>query len=178
MLDVRDGGAVSSLPCRVPSRLNALVAAQVVLGEEISDELPYNDYYEVVTRTPNPHQQIPHELGRGSEPPPLPPPPPPPPCFEMSRVQYYGPDYRLHIQPSTMENLNVPENLEKIKAKVFEHLKQMQPVPNVQMHTAPVSAPDKDDDDDDDDPDRRVSRRAADSRTEHPAEFASGKAGE
>merc|ERR1712070_1325788 len=48
----------------------------VILGAEIDDELPYNDYYE-----------------------------------------YYGPDYRLHFQPSAMENLNIPENLEKIKSK-------------------------------------------------------------
>lgn len=94
------------------------------------------------------------------------------------RPQYYGPDYRLHIQPSTMENLNVPENLEKIKQKVFEHLKQMQPAPNVQMHQAPASAPDNDDDDDDVDPDSRIGAVAADARREHPAEHYDTKPGE
>lgn len=58
----------------------------VVLGQEISDELPYNDYYE-----------------------------------------YYGPEYKLHIQPSAMENLNQPDTLEKLKAKVFEHMKNWTP---------------------------------------------------
>jgi len=108
-----------------------------VLGEDISDELPYNDYYE-----------------------------------------YYGPDYQLHIQPSTMENLNVPENLEKIKAKVFEHLKQLQAAPNVQMHhTTP--APEQEDNEDEDDPDRRISQRASDARTEHPTDYYNAsKAGE
>jgi len=100
----------------------------VVLGEDISDDLPYNDYYE-----------------------------------------YYGPDYKLHYQPSSMENLNIPENLEKIKAKVFEHLKQLQPAPNVQMHQTPAAAGD-DDDEEEDDPERRVSQRAGDAR-EHGAEF-------
>ena len=106
----------------------------VVLGEEISNDLPYNDYYE-----------------------------------------YYGPDYRLHIPTSSMENLNLPENLEKLKTKVFEHIKQWQPVPNVQMHQPP---PDMvmDEHNDDADPDERVSRQQADASVEHPAEFySSGK---
>ena len=64
----------------------------VVLGEELANELPYNDYYE-----------------------------------------YYGPDYRLHIPPTQMENLNLPDNLDKLKQKVFDHIKQWQPAPNVQM---------------------------------------------
>ena len=130
--------------------------------------------------------------------------------------RYYGPDYKLHYQPSSMENLNIPENLEKIKcsppahpttplaadgtrrfvasiltfgisfcplgcgrfveayssvprAKVFEHLKQLQPAPNVQMHQTPAAAGD-DDDDGDDDPERRVNQRTGDAR-EHGAEF-------
>jgi len=101
----------------------------VILGAEIDDELPYNDYYE-----------------------------------------YYGPDYRLHFQPSAMENLNIPENLEKIKSKVFEHLRQLQPVPNVQMHQTAPSA-EMHEASDDDDPDRRISQRHADTQVEHPAEF-------
>jgi histone deacetylase 1/2 len=100
----------------------------VVLNEEISDDLPYNDYYE-----------------------------------------YYGPDYKLHYASSAMENLNIPENLEKIKAKVFEHLRQMQPAPNVQMHVTPSSA--NADDEEEEDPDSRFNQRAADARQEHGAEF-------
>jgi len=96
----------------------------VVLGEEIGDDLPYNDYYE-----------------------------------------YYGPDYKLHYPVSNMENLNIPENLEKIKNKVFEHLRQLQPAPNVPMHhTAPAA--DEDEDEDEDDP-----MRAADKSVEDGREF-------
>ncbi|KAL1524402.1 hypothetical protein AB1Y20_019297 [Prymnesium parvum] len=65
----------------------------VVLGQEISDDLPFNDYYE-----------------------------------------YYGPEYKLHIQPSSMENMNQADTLEKLKGKIFEHMKNWTPVPNVQMH--------------------------------------------
>jgi histone deacetylase 1/2 len=108
----------------------------VVLGEEISNDLPYNDYYE-----------------------------------------YYGPDYKLHIPASTMENLNQPDNLTKLTAKIMEHMKQWQPVPNVQMHQPP---PDMalEDEAEEDDPEERVSKAAADASVDHPAEFMDGRAGE
>ena len=52
--------------------------------------------------------------------------------------EYYAPEYKLHIQPSpTMENMNLPDNLETIKQKVFENLRALQPAPNVQMHHPP-----------------------------------------
>lgn len=46
----------------------------VLLGVDIKDALPYNDYFE-----------------------------------------YYGPDYRLHMPVSNMENLNTKEYLENVK---------------------------------------------------------------
>ena len=94
--------------------------------------------------------------------------------------EYYGPDYKLHIPLSTMENLNLPENLEKLKQRVFEHIKQWQPAPNVQMSAAPpdadfaVKAPNEDAAD----PDKRLSQQQVDGAVEHPAEFAGGKAGD
>ena len=109
----------------------------VVLGEEISNELPYNDYYE-----------------------------------------YYGPDYRLHIPLSTMENLNLPDHLEKLKQKVFDHIKQWQAAPNVQMHQPPADFPDTDANAEEDDPDTRLGQSHVDQAVEHPAEFAGAKPGE
>lgn len=108
----------------------------VVLGEDISNDLPYNDYYE-----------------------------------------YYGPDYRLHIPASSMENLNQPDSLSKLTAKIFEHMKQWQPAPNVQLHQPP---PDMPADEQDDDPDERVSKAAADASVDHAADAAltSGRRGE
>ena len=41
-----------------------------------------------------------------------------------------------------MENLNLPENLEKLKHKIFEHMKSWTPAPNVQMHVPPADFPD------------------------------------
>ena len=85
----------------------------------------------------------------------------------------------MHITPSAMENLNLQDNLEKLKAKVFEHMKQWAPAPNVQMHQPPPDAGRDDDAEmDDDDADERVSRQQADRNVEHPAEFYSGKPGE
>ena len=113
----------------------------VILGEEIGNDLPFNDYYE-----------------------------------------YYGPDYKLHIPPTAMENLNLPENLEKLKHKIFEHMKSWTPAPNVQMHAPPPDAPDGSERAaaaaDNGDPDVRVSKEAADMAVDHPAEFMSGRPGE
>ena len=67
----------------------------VLLGAELPDELPMNDFFE-----------------------------------------YYGPDYRLHITPSNMENLNSREYLEFLKVKLLQQLDGLEAVPGVQI---PVS---------------------------------------
>jgi len=50
-------------------------------------------------------------------------------------MDYYGPDYKLHVPVSNMENDNTPASLEKTKAKLFEALSQLEACPNVQMQT-------------------------------------------
>eukprot|EP01027_Heterolobosea_sp_BB2_P009239 GEZU01013641.1.p1 GENE.GEZU01013641.1~~GEZU01013641.1.p1 ORF type:complete len:434 (-),score=123.32 GEZU01013641.1:164-1465(-) len=103
----------------------------VLLDTEISDDLPYNDYFE-----------------------------------------YFGPDFRLHITPSNMENLNTPEQLEKSKIQLLENLRHIQAAPGVQMHDVPPDMYMSDDDDDDDeDPDVRESQRARDRRVDREEEF-------
>ncbi|KAH0788103.1 histone deacetylase Rpd3 [Histomonas meleagridis] len=64
----------------------------VLLDEEISNDLPYNEY-----------------LG------------------------YYGPDYKLHLETSNMENLNTPEQLNEILERVTENIRHMPCAPNVQI---------------------------------------------
>jgi histone deacetylase 1/2 len=66
----------------------------ILLGTDIKDALPYNDYFE-----------------------------------------YYGPDYRLHMPVSNMENLNSKEYLEHIKVQLFEILGQVEPAPGAQIQT-------------------------------------------
>lgn len=104
-----------------------------VLGETLSDELPYNENYE-----------------------------------------FYGPEFRLHIVPSNMENHNSPSELHKTKMRIFENLRHLPHAPSVPMMDTPRHSPitifrrEEDTgtatvaaDDDEDDPDvRKRSRRA------------------
>jgi histone deacetylase 1/2 len=64
----------------------------VLLGEELEDALPYNDF-----------------------------------------LAYYGPDYRLHLEPAMMENLNTEESLAEIGVSVLENIRHLPCAPNVQI---------------------------------------------
>ncbi|VDO66555.1 unnamed protein product, partial [Onchocerca flexuosa] len=64
----------------------------IALDVEISNELPYNDYFE-----------------------------------------YYSSDFKLHIVPSNMVNLNTPDHLQKMQSTIFEHLRHLPHAPGVQM---------------------------------------------
>eukprot|EP01090_Pellita_catalonica_P008308 TRINITY_DN1903_c0_g1_i4.p1 TRINITY_DN1903_c0_g1~~TRINITY_DN1903_c0_g1_i4.p1 ORF type:complete len:322 (-),score=55.22 TRINITY_DN1903_c0_g1_i4:104-1069(-) len=106
----------------------------LLLGNDISDELPFNDY-----------------------------------------LEYYGPDFRLHIAPSNMENLNDPKYLEKMKIKLIENLRHVDGAPGASMGELPP--PDtyyESEDDDDLDPDVRIHVRVQDKRTVHEAEIDEG----
>ena len=50
--------------------------------------------------------------------------------------EYYGPDYRLHMPVSNMENLNSKEYLQHVKAQLFSVLDDVEPVPGVQVKTS------------------------------------------
>jgi len=71
----------------------------VLTGEEVKDELPFNDYFE-----------------------------------------YFGPDYRLNLPVSNMENLNSPEYLEKTKEQLLNILSNVEPVPGTQIQTGQVES--------------------------------------
>ncbi|KAG6621979.1 Histone deacetylase 1, partial [Phytophthora cinnamomi] len=73
--------------------------ASLLVGVDIPDAMPYNDYFE-----------------------------------------YYGPEYRLHLPVSNMENLNTPAYLDEIKRSIHENLRQIEPVPSVPFTVAPPSA--------------------------------------
>lgn len=71
----------------------------ILAGEEIKDELPFNDYFE-----------------------------------------YFGPDYRLHLPVSNMENLNSRAYLERTKIQLLDILKEVEPVPGAQIQTGQVES--------------------------------------
>lgn len=87
-------------------------------------------------------------------------------------LQYFGPDFRLHLSPLNMENQNSKDYLENTKIKVLENLSMLQHVPSVQMHEIP---PDifllEDFSEDDDDPDVRISQKLADKMVARDDEF-------
>ncbi|KAI0558853.1 histone deacetylase 1-B isoform X1 [Gracilaria domingensis] len=44
--------------------------------------------------------------------------------------EFYGPEFRLHIVPSNMENHNSPAELQKTTMKIFEHLRHLPHAPS------------------------------------------------
>uniref|UniRef100_A0A0M3ICW6 Histone deacetylase n=1 Tax=Ascaris lumbricoides TaxID=6252 RepID=A0A0M3ICW6_ASCLU len=54
--------------------------------------------------------------------------------------EYFGPHYRLHIEPSNANNENTPEFLKKIQEGVMENLRHVAHVPSVQMQPIPDDA--------------------------------------
>jgi len=83
--------------------------------------------------------------------------------------EYYAPDFKLHLTPSNVENLNKPEQLQAITNRVLQNLKSIQGAPSVQMQPIPPdwvlsqsSIPM-----DEGDPDKRPENLKPD----HPSEF-------
>jgi histone deacetylase 1/2 len=51
--------------------------------------------------------------------------------------EYFGPDFKLHISPSNMSNLNTSDYLEKVKSRLFENLRMLPHAPGVQVQAIP-----------------------------------------
>ncbi|KAK4524976.1 hypothetical protein GAYE_SCF07G2880 [Galdieria yellowstonensis] len=93
-------------------------------------------------------------------------------------LEYYGPEYRIHIHPSNMENRNTREYLENIKAKTFESLRHLPAVPSVPFHETPSSYAGLErmherelNEEETKYADVRETVRQKERRTEHPCEF-------
>eukprot|EP01012_Entosiphon_sulcatum_P048888 TRINITY_DN67450_c0_g1_i1.p1 TRINITY_DN67450_c0_g1~~TRINITY_DN67450_c0_g1_i1.p1 ORF type:complete len:428 (-),score=106.35 TRINITY_DN67450_c0_g1_i1:89-1372(-) len=86
-------------------------------------------------------------------------------------LDYYHPDYSLHIPPASMENANSREYLERHVATIMEHLRQIQGPPGIQFIDVPGDAWDDDTDSDGEDPDVRVPQRVEDKTVQHRSEF-------
>jgi histone deacetylase 1/2 len=49
--------------------------------------------------------------------------------------EYYGPEYRMHLPVSNMENQNSPKYLENIRIQVLQILDSVEAAPGTQIHT-------------------------------------------
>lgn len=76
--------------------------------------------------------------------------------------EFYGPDFRLHITPSNMENHNSPAELERTKAHIIENLRHLPHAPSTPFIDTPrLGVHRRDEESEDDDADvRHRSRRA------------------
>ncbi|KAL8435703.1 hypothetical protein ACSSS7_002306 [Eimeria intestinalis] len=61
---------------------------------------------------------------------------------------YYAPDFQLHLTPAPIPNLNSPDHLEKIKARVLENLGFLEHAPGVQFAYVPPDCFGEDEDED------------------------------
>ena len=52
-------------------------------------------------------------------------------------IEFYRPDYRLHLEPAAMENLNSREYLNKCRAVVLENLRFLEAAPSVAFQDVP-----------------------------------------
>lgn len=85
--------------------------------------------------------------------------------------EYFGPNYRLHITPSNMENQNSSEYLEAVRSRLLDNLSRLTPVPSVPFHYVPPDAMDVDGGAEEGDPDQRETQAELDRRVAHEAEF-------
>ncbi|KAH9107138.1 hypothetical protein LEN26_002515 [Aphanomyces euteiches] len=81
--------------------------------------------------------------------------------------EYFGPEYRLHMPVSNMENLNTPAYLNEIKQELFEQLRQLDHAPSVPFHDVPAKIVKEEADEDMGNPDEHTVNDAP----QHPAEF-------
>ncbi|KAK0428857.1 hypothetical protein QR680_011047 [Steinernema hermaphroditum] len=90
--------------------------------------------------------------------------------------EYYGPDFKLHINPSNMTNQNTREYLDKIQIRLYENLRHMQ-APGVQMQPLVCDTFDRDPSraKDNADPDQRLPDAVKDAMIEHEGEYYDGE---
>ncbi|GAA5878590.1 hypothetical protein JCM3774_004074 [Rhodotorula dairenensis] len=76
-------------------------------------------------------------------------------------IEWFGPEFKLHVPSNNMENSNSREYLEKTTASIIEGLRNLPFAPSAQLHPVGLDLPslDADDSGDDSDLDVRLSNR-------------------
>jgi len=86
-------------------------------------------------------------------------------------IEYYGPDFRLHIPPTNMENLNSKDYLEKYKVKILENIRRIGK-PNAAPHEIPPdNYPVSEEDEEFQNPDSRRNIQQLDQRVARDDEY-------
>ncbi|WFD19400.1 histone deacetylase [Malassezia caprae] len=86
-------------------------------------------------------------------------------------IQYFGPEYKLDVPPTSMDNLNTPQYLDHVRTRIIDNLRSMPFAPSVQMQDVPglslYEAGGMDlSDDEDSDLDERITQRMRDHHTQ------------
>nr|CDI52252.1 histone deacetylase [Melanopsichium pennsylvanicum 4] len=85
-------------------------------------------------------------------------------------IQYFGPEYKLEVPATSMDNLNSKEYLDNLRTKIIENLRQLPSAPGVQMQETPRNTLNPADvevsDGEDSDLDQRISQRLRDSHVQ------------
>jgi len=93
--------------------------------------------------------------------------------------EYYAPDFKLHLTPTSQENQNSSEQVHAITSRVLQNLRNLQGAPSVTMHPAPPDFAMKRDtvqDVEDKEPDEQTPALTKDGaiKKEHTAEYFDG----
>jgi hypothetical protein len=83
-------------------------------------------------------------------------------------IQYFGPEYKLDVVPTNMDNQNSREYLDGIRAKILDNLRSLPCAPSVQMQETPSQALGGVDlsDEEDSDLDERITLKLRDAHTQ------------
>lgn len=86
-------------------------------------------------------------------------------------IQYFGPEYKLDVPPTSMDNLNTPQYLDHVRTRIIDNLRSMPFAPSVQMQDVPgpslYEATGMDlSDDEDSDLDERITQQMRDHHTQ------------
>jgi histone deacetylase 1/2 len=90
-------------------------------------------------------------------------------------LEYYGPDYRLHIEANNMKNLNERADLEKTLAQLLENLRHIDGAPSVAQFKRPPDHVMNEVHEDDLDPDQKRHQARDDTRIYDRGEFYEGE---
>ena len=85
-------------------------------------------------------------------------------------IQYFGPEYKLEVPQTSMDNLNTREYLDNLRTKIIDNLRQLPSAPGVQMQETPRTTLNPADvevsDGEDSDLDERISQRLRDAHVQ------------